>query len=63
MSKYGAQRVTAWTSKGEITFRSKLEYRYAVYLDMLLSQGHIQDWVYEPEELLFLGVRARRTVV
>jgi len=53
MSKYGAQRVTTETSKGEITFRSKLEYHFSVYLEFLERSGEIIDWEYEPQKYLF----------
>lgn len=48
MGKFAnVKRVTVWTPKGEITFRSLLEYRYSVYLQLLKEQGHHQDYWYE----------------
>jgi hypothetical protein len=53
MSNFGhVKKVTASVGGKEITFRSKLEYRYAVYLELLREQGHIFAWEYEPEELM-----------
>ncbi len=52
-SKYGAQRVTAETSKGTITFRSKFEYRFSVYIEFLERAGEVLDWGYEDEKYLF----------
>ena len=53
LSKYGAQRVTAETSKGTITFRSKFEYRFSVYIEFLDRAGDAVDWGYEDERYLF----------
>ncbi len=47
-NKYGAQPVTAQVGEQTCNFRSKLEYRYAVYLQTLKESGHIKDWEYEP---------------
>ncbi len=47
-NKYGATRVTMEVGGKLCYFRSKLEYRYAVYLQLLKEQGHIQRWLYEP---------------
>jgi hypothetical protein len=52
MTNFGhIQRVTASVGMREFTFRSKLEYHYAVYLELLKSNGHIQQWEYEPEDM------------
>lgn len=49
------KRITVMTEKGEITFRSKLEYRWYIYCQLRKEQGLIQDWYYEdPETLLEL---------
>ena len=48
MSKYGAQRVSREVGGKVCHFRSKLEYRYAVYLQLQKEQGYIKDWEYEP---------------
>ena len=48
MSNFGhVKRITVWTEKGEITFRSKLEYRWYVWCQLRKSQGIIKDWWYE----------------
>ena len=48
-------RMTVWTEKGEITFRSKLEYRWYIWCQLRKGQGLIRDWFYEdPETLLML---------
>lgn len=44
---YRAQRVTDYLNGQECHFRSKLEHRYALYLDILMGQGEIYDWKYE----------------
>ncbi len=47
--------ITTWTEKGEITFRSKLEYRWSVWCQLRKEQGLIQDWWYEdPDSCLEL---------
>jgi hypothetical protein len=49
------KRITVMTEKGEITFRSKLEYRWYIWCQLRKEQGLIQDWFYEdPETLLML---------
>jgi len=56
MARFGnVHRITLSVGGREITFRSKLEYRYCVYLQLLKEQGLIQDWWYEdPDSLLEL---------
>ena len=56
MGNFGhVQRVTVWTEKGEITFRSKLEYRWYVWTQLRKQQGLIKDWWYEdPDSFLEL---------
>ena len=52
MANFGhVKTYTTIMNGGEITFRSLLEYRYAVYLTLLREQGHILEWTYEDEEL------------
>jgi hypothetical protein len=52
MSNYGHVRsVTATVGGKTCHFRSKLEYRYAVYLELLKQQGHIEEWEYEPQHM------------
>lgn len=48
VSKYGNITVTAYVGDmDEITYKSMLEYRYAVYLSMLKQAGEIKNWWYE----------------
>ncbi len=47
------KRVTKSVGGREITFRSLLEYRYAVYLQVLKEGGEIQNWWYESQDRLF----------
>lgn len=61
MSNFGhVQTVTRIMNGQECRFRSKLEYRYAVYLDLLKGQGHIVDWLYEPQEMAIDFEHGRR---
>lgn len=41
------------TSKGSTWFRSKMEANYALYLDFLIRQGKIKEWVYEDDTFVF----------
>jgi hypothetical protein len=41
------QAVTAEFNGRTYYFRSKLEYRWAIYLQVLKKQGHIKSWDYE----------------
>ncbi len=51
MSNFGhVKRVTVWTEKGEITFRSLLEYRWYIWCQLRKEQGMIKDWWYEDQE-------------
>ena len=53
MGNFGhVHKVTAEVGGKLCTFRSKLEYRYAVYLQLLKEQGHIKDWVHEPQDMV-----------
>lgn len=47
------QRVTATVGGQKCHFKSKLEYRWALYLEFLLQTGEIAHWDYEPEIFLF----------
>ena len=38
-------------------YRSKWEYRYALYLQLLKEQNHIKDWVHEPRTFYFDGIK------
>lgn len=52
MSNFGhVHRVTAEVGGRVITFRSKLEYRWAVYCQLRKELGLIQEWWYEDEKL------------
>ncbi len=51
MSNFGhVKRVTVWTEKGEITFRSLLEYRWYIWCQLRKEQGLIKDWWYEDQD-------------
>ena len=53
MSNFGhVQRITRSVGSREYTFRSKLEYRWAVWCQLRKEQGIIIDWWYEDEETL-----------
>ena len=48
------------TYKGWVTiagktyyFKSKWEYQYAMYLDLMKRNNHIIDWLYEPHTFYF----------
>ena len=45
-------RITRSVGSREYTFRSKLEYRWAVWCQLRKEQGIIIDWWYEDEETL-----------
>lgn len=49
----------AWRTIGDkkIYFRSLWEYRYALYLQWQLEQGHIQSWEHEPKTFWFEGIK------
>lgn len=56
------------TYKGWITIddkryylKSKWEYRYALYLDLMKRHNHIKDWFYEPETFYFEGIKRGTT--
>lgn len=38
-------------------FRSKWEYRYALYLELQKKYGHIKDWEHEPHTFYFEGIK------
>ena len=59
MSNFGhVRRVTAEVGGKVYTFRSKMEYRWAVYCQLRKEQGIIQDWWFEdPDTLLQLETR------
>lgn len=52
--KYRNDPITATMRDGRtFHFRSKLEYRWAQYLDLLLLSGEIQAWDYEFKRFVF----------
>ena len=64
MSNFGhVEKVTATIDGNTITFRSKLEYRYAVYLQTLKEAGHIHSWEYEPPGMAIEFEHGRRNNV
>lgn len=38
-------------------FRSRWEYRYALYLELMKTHGHITDWEHEPFTFYFQGIK------
>lgn len=38
-------------------YRSRWEYRYALYLEFMKKHGHIIEWEHEPETFWFDGIR------
>lgn len=38
-------------------YRSRWEYRYALYLEFMKKHGHILEWEHEPETFWFDGIR------
>jgi hypothetical protein len=56
-SKYGA--VAGWHTIGgkEYYFRSLLEYRYALRLQMVMESGGIREWAHEIDTFWFEGIR------
>ena len=51
--KYGNEPRHAVIASREFHFKSKFEYRYAQYLEILREQGHLIHWDYEPIALVF----------
>ena len=40
-----------------IFFRSRWEFRYALYLQLLKEKGQIKDWQHEPKTFWFEGIK------
>ena len=40
-----------------IFFRSRWEFRYALYLQLLKDRGEIKDWQHEPKTFWFEGIK------
>jgi len=38
-------------------YRSRWEYRYALYLEFMKKYGHIQEWLHEPTTFWFEGIK------
>jgi hypothetical protein len=38
-------------------YRSRWEYRYALYLELLKQQNHIKEWNHEPTTFYFDGIK------
>jgi hypothetical protein len=38
-------------------YRSRWEYRYALYLEFMKKHGHVKEWEHEPETFWFDGIR------
>jgi len=55
--QYNNQHITATVGEKKCHFRSKLEYQWAQYLELLKIHEQIVDWDYEPEVFYFLGER------
>jgi len=58
-AKYGNVPVDAVVDGQRIQFKSKLEYRWAQYLDFLKTTGQIKDWFYEFCTFYFPGDGAK----
>ena len=60
MGNFGhVERVTREVGGQTCTFRSKLEYRYAVWLQLQKEQGIILEWWYEDEVLELVSRKFR----
>lgn len=42
-------------------FKSKWEFRYALYLELMKTHKHILDWEYEPHTFYFYGIKRGTT--
>ncbi len=51
--KYGNEPRYVMIDGIEYHFKSKFEYRYAQYLEILREQGHYTGWDYEPDVFTF----------
>ncbi len=51
--KYGNEPRHVMIGEREFHFKSKFEYRYAQYLDILREQRHYTSWDYEPDVFTF----------
>jgi hypothetical protein len=64
-SSNSVQRQTykGWVTIADKTyyFKSKWEYQYAMYLDLMKRNNHIVDWFYEPHTFYFEGIKRGTT--
>lgn len=60
--KYGNDPQWAQIGGKQYYFRSKFEQRWAHYLELLRTQGHIVEWWYEPSAFVFEGVKSGAVV-
>jgi len=61
MGNFGhVQGVTRIMNGHECNFRSKLEYRYAVYLDLLKDSGLLKNWLHEDPDMAIEFEHGRR---
>ena len=58
-SKYGNEPQRKMIGGKEYRFRSKFEYRWALYLQFLKEHGKIQAWDFESTRFIFDGVENR----
>lgn len=42
-------------------FRSRWEYRYALYLQLMKEHGYVSEWEYEPQVFYFEGIKRGTT--
>jgi hypothetical protein len=64
-SSASVQRQTykGWVTIADKSYylKSKWEYRYAMYLDLMKRNNHILDWEYEPKTFYFEGIKRGTT--
>ncbi len=58
-SKYGNEPQRKIIEGKEYRFRSKFEYRWALYLQFLKEHGEIKEWYYESTRFVFEDVENR----
>ncbi len=59
-TKFGNQPVHAEVGGKDCRFRSKLEYRWAQYLEILTLAGHKNDWFFEERTFDFKNQKIER---
>lgn len=55
--EYNSQKITAKVGGKLCHFRSKFEYHWAQYLEILKQSNEIADWEYEPKTFYFENVK------